>query len=191
MSYPELSAIRGGCRRQFPARPFRGSWPRAACLLAIALALGAAPAARAAVNLGAPFPVLASIDLAGGPLPATQGKVMLVDFWASWCPPCKASFPAYAKLYTDYVGRGLVIVAVSVDESPVAYAAFVRRFNPPFAALYDRVQQLVRAVNVPAMPTCYLVGRDGRVRYVHEGFHGEDTERELRREIDTLLAERS
>jgi thiol-disulfide isomerase/thioredoxin len=191
MSSPELSPFRGGRRRRFPARSHRGSWLRAACLLSIALAGGAAAAVRAAVNEGAPFPALASIDLAGGPLPATQGKVMLVDFWASWCPPCKASFPAYARLYADYGGRGLVIVAVGVDESPGAYAAFVRRFSPPFTALYDRAQQLVRAVQVPAMPTCYLVGRDGRVRYVHEGFHGDDTERALRREIDLLLAERS
>ena len=53
----------------------------------------------------------------------------------------------------------------------------------------DQGQLLVRRVRVPAMPTCYLLGRDGRVRFVHQGFHGDDTERELRREIGTLLAE--
>jgi thiol-disulfide isomerase/thioredoxin len=115
--------------------------------------------------------------------------VVLVDFWASWCAPCKASFPAYAKLQADYAGRGLVIVAVSVDENAGRFAAFVKKFDPSFITLRDKSQELVRQVRVPAMPTCYLLGRDGRVRYLHEGFHGADTERELREEIDALLAE--
>ena len=135
------------------------------------------------------FPVLAAADLTGGQLPATGGKVVLVDFWASWCAPCRDSFPAYAKLQTDYAPRGLIIVAVSVDRDPAAFEAFLQRFRPPFAAVDDQTQQLVRQVSVPAMPTCYLLGRDGRVRFVHQGFHGAGTERELRQEIDALLAE--
>ena len=157
-------------------------------LAAVMLVLAAAGIARAAITVGAAFPPLAASDL-DGVLPATAGKVVLVDFWASWCAPCQDSFPAYAKLCADYARRGLVTVAVSVDENPAAYAAFVKRFHPPFAAVRDRAQQLVRAVDVPTMPTCYLLGRDGRVRYVHVGFHGGDTDRALRREIDTLLAE--
>jgi thiol-disulfide isomerase/thioredoxin len=148
-----------------------------------------ATSARADLRPGDPFPVLADARLTGGPLPALAGKVVLVDFWASWCAPCKASFPVYAKLQAEYVARGLVIVAVSVDESPAAFSAFVERLRPPFAAMRDQDQQLVRLVRVPAMPTCYLLGRDGRVCFVHQGFHGDDTERELRREIGALLAE--
>ena len=189
MSSPDLSLLPAAARR--PAADPRARRRRAAAWLgAFALACACPAVAPAAVALGAPFPKLAPSDLTGGALPATSGKVVLVDFWASWCAPCKASFPAYAKLFADYAARGLVIVAVSVDENTAAYAAFVQRFRPPFAALHDRQQLLVRAVNVPAMPTCYLVGRDGRVRFVHAGFHGTDTERELRREIDALLAER-
>jgi len=144
--------------------------------------------ARAELKTGDPFPSLAAAGLSGT-LPATEGRVVLVDFWASWCAPCKASFPAYARLQTDYAGRGLVIVAVSVDESAAAYEKFVRNLHPPFATVHDKSQQLVRQVKVPTMPTCYLIGPDGRVRFVHQGFHGEDSERELRKEIDTLLAE--
>jgi thiol-disulfide isomerase/thioredoxin len=158
--------------------------------LLLAVFLGSLPAAAwADLRPGDPFPALATAQLTGGTLPAMDGKVVLVDFWASWCAPCKASFPAYAKLQVEYVARGLVIVAVSVDENPAAYAAFVERLRPPFTAMRDQGQQLVRLVRVPAMPTCYLLGRDGRVRFVHQGFHGDDTERELRREIGALLAE--
>ena len=155
----------------------------------VALAVGLAAGARAELRPGDPFPALSAAALTGGRLPGTGGKVVLVDFWASWCAPCRESFPAYAKLQADYARRGLVIVAVSVDRDPAAYEALLEKFRPPFAAVDDSTQQLVRQVSVPAMPTCYLLGRDGRVRFVHQGFHGAGTERELREEIDALLAE--
>ncbi len=189
MSYPESTPFPSASHRR-PSRIRCASRRRttaaavaAACILAFSGPL------RAARVQGDPFPALASADLVGGALPDTRGKVLLVDFWASWCAPCKASFPAYAKLQADYAGRGLVIVAVSVDENASAYAAFVRRFHPPFAAVRDAGQQLVRTVSVPTMPTCYLVGRDGRVRFMLSGFHGDETERTLRHEIDALLSQ--
>jgi thiol-disulfide isomerase/thioredoxin len=162
--------------------------PPTRILCAILLGVAAA-AARAELKPGDPFPSLAKSDLTDGRVPATGGKVVLVDFWASWCAPCRASFPAYAKLQSDYASRDLLIVAVSVDQDPAAFAAFRERYQPPFVTVLDQSQQLVRQVDVPAMPTCYLVGRDQRVRYVHRGYHGAETERELRREIDQLLAE--
>ena len=159
-----------------------------ALVLAVTL-LGALPA-RAEVKVGDTFPALAAAGLTGGALPATAGQVVLVDFWASWCAPCKASFPIFAKLHNDYAPRGLVIVAVSVDEKAPDYESFVKKLAPPFATLLDRKHSLVSQVNVPAMPTSYLLGRDGRVRFVHAGFHGNDTALELRREIEALLAEK-
>lgn len=146
--------------------------------------------ARATVVAGDAFPALGEAALSGGAVPDTTGSVVLVDFWASWCAPCKASFPAFARLHADYAARGLVIVAVSVDEKPAAYTRFVEQQRPPFATLLDERQRLVQAVQVPAMPTSYLIGRDGRVRSVHQGFHGAASERTLRAEIDALLSEK-
>ncbi|MFA5057311.1 MAG: TlpA disulfide reductase family protein [Opitutaceae bacterium] len=172
---------------QSPRRRRRGSIGlRIAVLLA---GLLAGTAARANLQPGDSFPSLVAAGLAGAPPPATAGKVVLVDFWASWCAPCRMSFPAYAKLQADYRAHGLIVVAVSVDENPAAYEAFVKRLNPSFVVMRDQAQRLVHQVKVPAMPTCYLLGRDGRVRFVHQGFHGDDTERELRREIVALLTE--
>jgi thiol-disulfide isomerase/thioredoxin len=165
---------------------------RAAVCLALAC-LGSA-SVSAAVKAGDPFPALGGanlVSLAGGELPATAGKIVLVDFWASWCAPCKASFPALAKLHQDYAPRGVVIVAVGIDEKVAAANAFVKKLAPPFATLHDRTQALVKQVGVPTMPTSYLIGRDGRVRFVHEGFHGEASDRELRQKLDALLAEKN
>jgi thiol-disulfide isomerase/thioredoxin len=171
----------------FPAHPS----DVAVCIrrTVLGLALAFAPAALAQINVGDPFP---SLQAAGfeGTVPDTQGRVILVDFWASWCAPCKASFPAYGKIYSDFTARGLSIVAVSVDQKAADYAAFVTRMAPPFFTALDPGQKLVREVRVPTMPTSYLVGRDGRVRYIHVGFHSGQTEHELREEIEKLLAEK-
>jgi thiol-disulfide isomerase/thioredoxin len=150
-----------------------------------------ATVSRAEIKVGDLFPTLPSAGLVGGTVPATEGKILVVDFWASWCAPCKASFPALGKINTDYAPRGVVLVGVSVDEKASAYAAFVKKQAPPFLALHDVAQQLVRAGVGPAMPTTYVIGRDGKVRYLHAGYHGTTTDQHLRAELDVLLAEKS
>ena len=161
------------------------------CRLLVAGFLAGLTSGSAAVKAGDPFPALNGpglVSLTAEALPPLAGKVVLVDFWASWCAPCKASFPALAKLQADYSAKGLIVVAVGIDEKPAAAAAFWKKMAAPFAGIHDREQRLVREVVVPAMPTSYLLGRDGRVRAVFEGFHGEASEQRLRREIDSLLA---
>jgi thiol-disulfide isomerase/thioredoxin len=142
----------------------------------------------AAVHVGDIFPPLVPARLVGASLPQTSGNVMLVDFWASWCAPCKASFPVFARLNSEFASKGLVIVAVSVDQDAMSYAAFVRKFSPSFFVELDNEQKLVREVQVPTMPTSYLMDQEGRVRYVHPGFHGSETEQALRVEIEALLS---
>jgi thiol-disulfide isomerase/thioredoxin len=154
----------------------------AAALLAASLPAQTAP--------GSLFPPLAATGPAGALLPGTTGKVVIVDFWASWCAPCRASFPVYSRLQREFADRGLVIVGVSVDERASDYSAFLAANRPSFATLLDTQHRLVATVQVPTMPTSYLIDRSGRVRFMHPGFHGESTERELRREITALLDEK-
>jgi thiol-disulfide isomerase/thioredoxin len=150
-----------------------------------------AGASYAQVAPGAVFPSLSLAMPDGVRTLETTGKVLIVDFWASWCAPCNASFPALSRLSEKYAGSGLIIVGVGVDDSPSAYSAFVARFKPPFATVHDSRHMLVSAVQVPTMPTSYVVDRAGRVRFIHEGYHGAQTEHALAREIETLLGEKA
>jgi thiol-disulfide isomerase/thioredoxin len=144
--------------------------------------------ARAELKVGDAFPTPLVAELATSEKPELAGKILVVDFWASWCAPCKASFPALGKVASDYAARGVVLLGVSVDESPGAYAAFVKKLAPPFRTLHDARQDLARAVQVPAMPTTYVVDRQGRVSSIHTGFHGDASDKKLRADLDALVA---
>ena len=156
----------------------------------LACALASLTSAQAQLKAGDVFPQLADAQLTGD-VPATAGKILIVDFWASWCAPCKASFPALGKIAAEYAARGVVLVGVSVDEKASAYAAFVKKQAPPFVTVHDARQKLVAAVQVPAMPTTYLIGPDGKIRSLHAGYHGEPSDLELRAGLDAILTEKN
>jgi thiol-disulfide isomerase/thioredoxin len=155
-------------------------------LLAVLLT---AATVRAEIKIGDRCPDLQSAGLEGT-VPATAGQVVWVDFWASWCAPCKASFPVYAKLHAEFRARGLSLIAVGVDEKVADYTAFLKREQPPFATPRDAGQKVVAAFKPPSMPTSYLIDRRGIVRFIHSGFHGADTEKHLRAELEILLKEK-
>ena len=158
-------------------------------IIGLACLLACNAAAQAEVKVGQPFPNLAGYSL-DGTLPALEGQVVLVDFWATWCAPCKASFPAYSELQRELANRGFVLVAVSVDKTKGPYDEFLKRFAPAFPTVRDGAQKLVGEVKVPTMPTSYLIDRKGVLRQVHSGFRGAETVKILREEIIRLLEEK-
>lgn len=156
-------------------------------LCAFAL-LGAAPVAQADWGEGDKAPDLASYGLVGE-LPQTAGTVTYLDFWASWCAPCKQSFPELDALHRQYAERGFQVVAISVDTQEKPMQRFLDRLKPSFPVARDADQTLVKDAGIEVMPTSFLIDANGRIRFVHRGWHGEATKSELARQIESLLQE--
>lgn len=104
-------------------------------------------------------------------LSAYKGKVVYLDFWASWCNPCRVSFPWMNDLQETYGRRGLVIIAVNVDHDRELADEFLQANNAKFKIVYDPDGKIARQYNFKDMPTSFLIGRDGKVHYVHNGFY--------------------
>ena len=132
------------------------------------------------------MPELSTFSLEGT-IPNLKGKVVLLDFFASWCAPCKASFPAIEELHKQFESEGLVVIAVNVDTTKKEMEAFLRKEKVTFTILRDASQKLVRAVDVPTMPSSFLISRDGKIAYAHEGYKGAETKRQYTEEIKALL----
>jgi thiol-disulfide isomerase/thioredoxin len=156
-----------------------------AALLTILLPI----ACLAGLKKGDSLPDLASFRLEGKLPDELNGQVILLDFWASWCGPCKGSFPAMEELKTKYGGQGLTIVAVSVDEKPENVQRFLNSVKVSFTVVRDPQQKLVAAADVPTMPTSFLIDRSGRIRFIHAGFDRDQTTRLYEKEIEQLLQE--
>ena len=101
---------------------------------------------------------------------AYDDKVILIDFWASWCGPCRRSFPWMNDMHTKYQDDGLVIVAVNVDNDLAAANRFLSDYPARFEVQFDPDKSLAREFEVVAMPSSFLIGRDGEVVEQHLGF---------------------
>lgn len=163
---------------------------RRSIIVVLAVAAASACASARALAPGAPLPPIVAprLDDASAPvsLQSLRGSVVYVDFWASWCVPCRQSMPQLDALYRQYRERGLRVVGVNKDVAPAAALRFLKRVPVSFPLVSDANDALARAFDVQAMPSGYLVDRAGVVRYVHRGYTAE-TGAELRMEIESLL----
>lgn len=118
-----------------------------------------------------------------------RGKVLYVDFWASWCLPCAKAFPFMNQLDRDFKDQGLQIVAVNLDEVREEAEHFLARHPASFVVATDPQFQCAKGFDVQAMPSSYLVDRAGLIRHVHLGFRSGDAEG-IRRLVEELLTPR-
>jgi thiol-disulfide isomerase/thioredoxin len=140
---------------------------------------------------GALAPPFSARPLAGGEalqLEEFRGKVVYLDFWASWCGPCRQSLPWMERLRRDLRPLGLEVIAVNVDEDPADAARFLKRYPVNFPVIGDARGAIAALYDVRDMPSSYLIDRKGVVRHVHRGFNRADAAR-LRARVEALLAE--
>lgn len=118
-------------------------------------------------------------------LASYAGKVVVVDFWATWCTPCHESFPAYQRIAEKY-GSKVAVIGISVDEDPAGIPKFVKETGAKFPLAWDDGQITSKSYQPPTMPTSYVIDASGIVRFVHSGFHAGE-EQEIETELDSLL----
>lgn len=159
-------------------------------LLAVFVAslLLAASARAKDVLLDAPDVTLTSDSGQAVHLASLRGKVVLLDFWASWCIPCRKSFPEIEALHHDLASKGLVVIAVNVDEEQKNADTFLAKFPHTMTVALDPKGTAAEAFKVSAMPSTVIVDRAGRIRYTHKGYTDKAIAR-FRTQVAELLAE--
>lgn len=146
--------------------------------------------AGAALKEGDAFPKAKSERLEGGAFDfssSLSGKVAIVDFWASWCEPCKIELPALNKLYKKHKAKGLVVIGVNVDETREDAKGFLKTHAVEFPIVFDgQKKELIGKVDVQTMPTSLVVDKSGKVHAIHKGYRDGD-DKKFEKEIEALL----
>ena len=117
-------------------------------------------------------------------LAGMSGKVVYVDFWASWCGPCKQSFPFMNELQAKYRAQGLEVLAINLDAKRDDADKFLAQVPAQFNLAFDARGEVAKRFEIKGMPSSYVIGRDGKIAAVHRGFKDED-----RKELEARIAQ--
>ncbi len=161
--------------------------PATALPLMLALAMGTAHAA-VKPQQAAPDFTLKRAEGGNLRLAEQRGQVVLINFWASWCGPCRVEMPHLNKLHDKYKAGGFIVLGVNIDDDPRHGAATAARWGLRFPVLLDAEKTVTRTYDLGAMPSTVLVDRDGRIRYLHRGYR-DGMELEYERQIRELVKE--
>jgi thiol-disulfide isomerase/thioredoxin len=147
---------------------------------------------RGLTNLVAVAALCAGMTAAGADggvdLNGFRGRVVYLDFWASWCAPCRQSFPWMQQMQDAYRERGLAVIAVDVDRKRQDAERFLASFHPTFAVEFDPKGELAQKYGVRGMPTGLVIDRRGVVRFTHIGFRPVDRAM-YERQLQQVLSE--
>jgi peroxiredoxin len=159
-------------------------WLLAGCIALLA------PLAASAAEEGKPAPDFTLKSLSGKNLKLSEmtGNVVLINFWASWCGPCREEMPLLNALHNKYEPLGFSVLGVNVEENVDAARGFLKDFPVDFPVLLDSANQVSKQYEVIAMPTTVVVDRDGNIRYLHQGYKSGD-EAKYQKMVKTLVRE--
>jgi peroxiredoxin len=159
--------------------------------IAVALSiatLALAASATPAPNATAPDFTLRSADGRNVRLDELRGQVVLVNFWATWCGPCREEMPRLNVLYEKYRKSGFVLLGVNVDDDPKTALATAAKLNVSFPVLLDTDKKVSKLYDLNTMPSTIVIDRDGKMRFLHRGYRA-GTEGDYEQQIRGLLKE--
>jgi peroxiredoxin len=170
------------------ASPTRRDLSRA--LAALGLAALALPCAQAAVEPSAQAPDFTLRRMGGANLRLAEqrGQVVMVNFWATWCGPCRQEMPHLNRLYEKYRAAGFQLLGVNVDDDPAKAVELAGQLALKFPVLLDTDKRVTRSYDLSAMPATVLIDRDGRVRHLHRGYRA-GVEQAYEQQLRALLKE--
>jgi len=166
----------------------RSGFSTTVSLLMLAWLLTVVPVQAAMPASGAPAPDFTLRSNGGKNLKLSEhrGEVVMINFWATWCGPCRQEMPELERLYQKYRKAGFVLLGISVDDKPEAARAMARQLKVSFPVLFDDRKQVSRRYDVDAMPSTLLVDRNGVVRFVHRGYRS-GVEKQYEEKLRELL----
>jgi thiol-disulfide isomerase/thioredoxin len=140
------------------------------------------------VEISGPMPRVEGSGLQGETIgPSTyRGEVVVVNFWASWCGPCRREQPGLQRLHEEYGGRGVQFLGIDFKDDPAAARTYLNEFGVTYPSVADPSGRLAYEFRIPYLPATIIVGRDGEMRYLLVGAQPEEVVRE---KLDRLLAE--
>lgn len=141
-------------------------------------------------EIGAPAPDFTLKSQAGDNVKLSElvGNVLLINFWASWCGPCKEEMPLLEEIHQKYKDLGFSVVAINVDENTALAEKFLSTISVTFPVLYDNSAKVSQLYDVDAMPTTVMVDRDGNMRFFHKSFKA-GYEKHYEQEVKALVRE--
>ena len=155
--------------------------PLFAALLLCGSALAAPPAT-------APDFTLKTLNGPNLRLGEQRGQVVMINFWASWCGPCKQEMPHLNRLHDKYRSAGFTLLGVNIDDDPKKASAAAAALGVRFPVLLDAAKDVSKLYGLSAMPTTFVIDRDGRVRHVHKGYR-EGVENAYDQQVRALVTE--